>query len=71
MDEEVEASPVVKRTPWPIRLHSVEERRKKEEEDREQEPWQRPPEEQPQLRRGEPLKDELEQRRQQELLEHQ
>jgi hypothetical protein len=38
MDVEVEASPVAKRTPWPIRLHSVEERRKKEEEEREQGP---------------------------------
>jgi len=28
------------RTPWPIRLHSVEERRKKEEEEREREPQQ-------------------------------
>ena len=37
MDEEVEASPVAKRTPWPIGLHSVEERRKKEEEEREHE----------------------------------
>jgi len=33
-DEEVEASPVTKLTPWPTELHSVEERRKKEEEDR-------------------------------------
>jgi len=30
MDKEVEASPVVKRTPWPIGLHSVEEQRKRE-----------------------------------------
>ena len=30
MDEEVEASPIAKRTPWPIGLHSVKERRKKE-----------------------------------------
>ena len=29
IDEEVEASPVVKRTPWPIGLHSVEEKRKR------------------------------------------
>jgi len=28
MDEEVEASPVAKQTPWPIGLHSVEEKRK-------------------------------------------
>ena len=42
MDEEVKASPVTKRTPWPIGLHSVEERRKKEEEEheREREPQQ-------------------------------
>jgi len=40
MDEEVEASPIVKRTPWPIELHSVEEKRKKEEEEREQESQQ-------------------------------
>jgi len=33
MDEEVEASPVVKRMPWPIGLHSVEEQRKRGEED--------------------------------------
>ena len=36
MDEEVEASPATKRTPWPIGLHSVEEQRKREEEEREQ-----------------------------------
>jgi len=28
MDEEVEASPVAKRMPWPIGLHSIEEKRK-------------------------------------------
>ena len=33
-DEEVEASPIAKQMPWPIGLHSVEERRKKEEEER-------------------------------------
>ena len=32
VDDEVEASPVAKRTPWPIGLRSVEGRRKKEEE---------------------------------------
>ena len=32
MDEEVEASPAAKRTPWPIGLHSVEEWRKEDEE---------------------------------------
>jgi hypothetical protein len=31
MDEEVEASPIARRTSWPIGLHSVDERRKKEE----------------------------------------
>ena len=36
MEEEVEASPVAKRTTWPIGLHSVEEQRKREEEEREQ-----------------------------------
>jgi len=40
MDEEVEASPVAKRTPCPIGLHSVEEKRKKEEEERERETQQ-------------------------------
>ena len=40
MDEEVEASPVVKRTPWPIELHSVEEQRKRGEEERERETQQ-------------------------------
>ncbi|XP_021319220.1 uncharacterized protein LOC110436446 [Sorghum bicolor] len=37
MYEEVEAPPTTKQTPWPIGLHSVEERRKKEEEEHEQE----------------------------------
>ena len=40
MDVEVEASPVAKRTPWPIGLHSVEEKRKKEEEEHERESQQ-------------------------------
>ena len=40
MDEVVEASPVAKRTPWPIGLHSVEEQRKKGEEERERETQQ-------------------------------
>jgi hypothetical protein len=40
MDEEVEASPVVKRTPWPIGLHSIEEQRKRGEEERERETQQ-------------------------------
>ena len=35
MDEEAEASLVAKRTPWPIGLHSVKEKRKKEEEEHE------------------------------------
>ena len=37
MDEEVEASPTTKLTPWPIGLHYVEEQRKKEEEEHERE----------------------------------
>jgi len=37
MDEEVEAPPAAKRTPWPIGLHSVEEEKKREEEERERE----------------------------------
>jgi len=53
VDEEVEASPVVKRTPWPIGLHSIEERRKNEEEERERELQQQLQEEQQQLRREE------------------
>ena len=40
MVKEVEGSPVAKRTPWPIGLHSVEEKRKKEEEERERETQQ-------------------------------
>jgi len=40
MDEEVEASPVAKRTPWLIELYSVEEKRKMEEEEHEQEAQQ-------------------------------
>ena len=40
MDEEVEASPVARQTPWPIRLHSAEEKKKKEEEERERESQQ-------------------------------
>ena len=79
MDEEVEASPTTKRTPWPIGLHSVEERRKKEEEERVRETRQRPPEgqQQPQQeekeegrqREGPQLEELLEQDRQQELRE--
>jgi len=37
MDEEVEASPTARRTPWPAGLRSIEEQWKKEEEEREQE----------------------------------
>jgi len=33
-DKEVEASLIVKQMPWPIGLHSVEERRKKDEQGR-------------------------------------
>jgi len=40
MDEEVKASPVAKRTPSPIGLHSVKEKRKKEEEEHERESQQ-------------------------------
>ena len=46
MDEEAQTSPVVKWTPWPAGLRSVEEQRKKEGEEREQETWQQPQEEQ-------------------------
>ena len=46
MDEEVEAFPTARRTPWPIGLHSVEEQRRKEEREREQEARQQPQEEQ-------------------------
>ena len=41
MDEEAQTSPVVKRTPWPAGLRSVEEQRK-EGEEREQETRQQP-----------------------------
>jgi len=54
MDEEVQTSPVAKRTPWPARLRSIEEQRKKEGEEREQETRQLPQEEQrPQQKEGE------------------
>ena len=54
MDEEVEASPTARRTPWPIGLHSVEEQRRKEETEREQKTQQQPQEEQrPQPKGGE------------------
>jgi len=46
MDEEAQTSLVVKRTPWPAGLRSIEEERKKEEEEREQETWQQLQEEQ-------------------------
>jgi len=81
VDEEVEASHVARRTPWPIELHSVEERKKKEEEECERELQQQLQEEQQQLRweevegeerrrqQGERLEELLEQNRQQELLE--
>ena len=51
MDEELDASPVVRWTPWPIGLHSVEGRRKKEEEEEERvrEPQQQLQEEQQRL----------------------
>ena len=78
MDEEVEASPIARWTPWPIGLHSVEEQRKKEEErEREtrqqlQEGQQQPQQEvrEEERRPGGPLLEELlEQDRQQELRE--
>ena len=54
MDEEVEASPTARRTPWPIGLHSIEEQRRKEETEREQKTQQQPQEEQrPQPKGGE------------------
>ncbi|XP_021309121.1 neurofilament medium polypeptide-like [Sorghum bicolor] len=46
MDEEVEAFPIAKRTPWPIGVHSIEEQRRKEEREREQKTRQQPQEEQ-------------------------
>ena len=46
MDEEAQTSPVVKWTPWPAGLRSVEEQRKKEGEERKQETRQQPQEEQ-------------------------
>ncbi|XP_021311849.1 misshapen-like kinase 1 [Sorghum bicolor] len=81
MDEEVKASPVTKRTSWPIGLHSVEEERKKAKEQRERESQQRLQEGQQQPRPDgeegkegrrqqiERLEELLEQDRQQELLE--
>ena len=81
MDEEVEASPVAKRTPWPIGLHSIEEQRKREEEERERETRQQQHEgqQQPQQQEGEGeegrrlegarLEELLEQDRQEELRE--
>jgi len=78
MDEGVETSPVVKRTPCPAGLRSVEEQRKKEEEERKQETRQQPPDEQRlqpkggeegQLPAGPQLEELLEQDRQQELQE--
>ena len=80
-DEEVEASPVAKRTPWPIGLHSVEERMKKKGEERERESQQQLQEGRQQLQyageegeegrqqQGERLEELLEQDRQQELME--
>ena len=80
-DEEVEASPVTKRTPWTIGLHSVEEKRKKEEEERERETQQRLQEGQQQphqggeeekegrQQQGDQFEELLEQDRQQELRE--
>jgi len=50
MDEEVKVSPVAKRTPWPIRLDSVEEKKNKEVEERGRESQQQLQEGQQQLR---------------------
>ena len=81
MDEEVEASPVAKRTPWPIGLHSVEEQRKRGEEECEWETQQQLQEGQQQPQRdgeegeegprpeGAQLQELQEQDRQQELRE--
>ena len=52
MDEEVEASPTARRTPWPIGLHSVEEQRRKEERECEQKTRHQPQEEQQLLPTG-------------------
>jgi len=67
-DEEVEASPIAKRTPWPTGLHSIEEQRKREEEEREQELQQEEGEEE-RRPEGPQLEELLEQDRQQELRE--
>jgi len=54
MDEEVEVSAIARRTPWPIKLHSVEQQKKKKEEEREEETRQQPREEpQPPLKERE------------------
>ena len=66
-DEEVEVSPVAKWMPWPIELHSVEERRKKEEEERKG--GEEEEEKERRWQQGERLEEQLEQCRQQELLE--
>ena len=67
-EEEVEASYIAKQMPWPIGLHSVEERRKKEEEERKG--GEEEEEEKEQRRQQEEqLEEQLEQCRQQELLE--
>jgi len=52
MDEEAEASPTTRRTPWPIVLHSVEEQRRKEENERQQKTRHQPQEEQQLLPAG-------------------
>jgi hypothetical protein len=79
MDEEVEASRITERTPWPVGVHSVEEQRKREEEEREremrqqlQEGQQQPQQEEREEGRqpkGPQLEELLEQDRQQELRE--
>jgi len=66
-DEEVEVCPVMRWTPRPIGLHSVEERRKKEEEERNGEEEEE--EKERRRQQGKRLEEKLEQCLQQELLE--
>jgi len=68
MDEEVEASPTARRTPWPTGLRSIEEQRKKEEEEREQE-TQRQPQEQDRRQEPQELQEQLQQQGGQPLAE--
>jgi len=68
-EEEVEASYIAKQMPWPIGLHSVEERRKKEEEERKGGEEEEEEEKEQRRQQEERLEEQLEQCRQQELLE--